>query len=60
MLFLLAWPPAEFCIIKLMNNTVNPVIFLADTDFSHLHPIISNFWEALPTVCVGSLLVTCC
>lgn len=54
MLILLAWPAAEFCTIKLMNNKVNPVIFLAKTDFSHLHPIISHFWEALPTVCIGS------
>lgn len=33
MLILLAWPAAEFCTIKLMNNKVNPVIFLAKTDF---------------------------
>lgn len=60
MLIQLSWPALGFYKTKLMKNTVNPVIFQAKTHFSHLHPIISHFWEALPTICIGSKLVTCC
>lgn len=53
-------PTAESCIAVLMSHTANPVIFLAKTDFSHLHPIISCFREAALTTCIGSWLLTCC
>lgn len=43
-----------------MSHTANPAIFLAKTDFSHLHPIISCFREAALTMCIGSWLLTCC
>lgn len=50
-----------FYINKLMTtHLILARLHSCQTDISHLLPIISHFWEALPTVCIGSELVTCC